>query len=244
MLDEFFQIRVSGLRQQLHAGSTKTSPDGRTAGEQLVAARKRVLELVPALSATWADIRKSLAGEGVEIVRYSAIPEHHATPPAAVHRRDLPGPHAARGRPGPPVPVHLDAQPLDRGRAARPRDRRAALRPGQGPPDPAAALPDRAEPLRAPRPDHRGQPRPAVQRHGDHRAPHVPGHPQRRPRDRGGRGGRPAARDRGGAPAAALRRGRPPRGRAFDAGDDAGDPAPRAGPRRGRRATRSGACST
>src|SRR4029078_6831475 len=79
MLDEFFQIRVSGLRQQLHAGSTKTSPDGRTAGEQLVAARKRVLELVPALSATWAEIRKSLSGEGVEIVRYSAIPEHHAS---------------------------------------------------------------------------------------------------------------------------------------------------------------------
>ncbi len=79
MLDEFFQIRVSGLRQQLHAGSTKTSPDGRTAGEQLIAARKRVLELVPALSATWAEIRKSLAGEGVEIVRYSAIPEHHAS---------------------------------------------------------------------------------------------------------------------------------------------------------------------
>ena len=46
MLDEFFQIRISGLRQQLHAGSITKSPDGRTAGEQLAAARKRVLQLV------------------------------------------------------------------------------------------------------------------------------------------------------------------------------------------------------
>jgi polyphosphate kinase len=79
MLDEFFQIRMSGLRQQLHAGSTKTSPDGRTAGEQLAASRERVLGLVTDLSAAWADIRKSLAAEGIEIVKYAAIPEHHAT---------------------------------------------------------------------------------------------------------------------------------------------------------------------
>src|SRR6185369_16593495 len=77
MLDEFFQIRVSGLRQQLHAGSTTTSPDGRTAGEQLVAARRRVLELETDLSAAWAEIRKSLAAEGIEIVKYSALAEHH-----------------------------------------------------------------------------------------------------------------------------------------------------------------------
>jgi len=77
MLDEFFQIRVSGLRQQLHAGSTTTSPDGRTAGEQLVAARRRVLELETDLSTAWAEIRKSLAAEGIEIVKYSALQEHH-----------------------------------------------------------------------------------------------------------------------------------------------------------------------
>ncbi len=77
MLDEFFQIRISGLRQQLHAGSTKTSPDGRTAGEQVNAARLRVLELVGDLSAAWGEVRHELAKEGIEIVKYSAIPEHH-----------------------------------------------------------------------------------------------------------------------------------------------------------------------
>ena len=78
MLDEFFQIRVSGLRQQLHAGSTTTSPDGRTAGEQLAAARLRVLDLVSDHSQAWAEIRRSLAEAGIEIVKYSAIPDHHA----------------------------------------------------------------------------------------------------------------------------------------------------------------------
>src|SRR4029078_878153 len=77
MLDEFFQIRISGLRQQLHAGSTATSPDGRTAGEQLGAPRRRVFQLVTEHSAAWADVRRALAAEGIEIVKYNAIPEHH-----------------------------------------------------------------------------------------------------------------------------------------------------------------------
>ena len=79
MLDEFFQIRISGLRQQLHAGSTTTSPDGRTAGEQVAAARERVLELVAEHSTAWADVRKALADQGIEIVKYTAVPEHHET---------------------------------------------------------------------------------------------------------------------------------------------------------------------
>src|SRR4029078_9368739 len=77
MLDEFFQIRIAGLRQQLHAGSTTKPPDGRTAGEQLVAARKRVLQLVADQAAAWTDVRRDLAAEGIEIVKYGAIAEHH-----------------------------------------------------------------------------------------------------------------------------------------------------------------------
>jgi polyphosphate kinase len=79
MLDEFFQIRISGLRQQLQVGSTKTSPDGRTAGEQLLACRLRVLDLVAELSAAWTDVRKALAAEGIEIVKYGSVAEHHDT---------------------------------------------------------------------------------------------------------------------------------------------------------------------
>jgi polyphosphate kinase len=44
-LDEFFQIRVSGLREQLTAGVPGTSPDGMTPREQLDAIRARAQEL-------------------------------------------------------------------------------------------------------------------------------------------------------------------------------------------------------
>ena len=157
-------------------------------------------------------------------------------PPArTVHRGGLPGPHAAGRRPGPPVPVHLHAQPVDRGRPARPGDRRAPLRPGQGAAGPAPPDGDRPDDLRPARPGDRQQPRHPVHRPGDRRGPPLPGHPQRRPRDRGGRGRRPADGDRGGAPPATLRRGGPARGRAEHAGLDPAAPAQRDRPDRGRR---------
>ena len=77
-LDEFFQVRIAGLRQQVSAGSAAPAPDGRTAAEQLAAARSRVLELVAEHSAIYAEIRRSLTAEGIEIVGYASIPEHHA----------------------------------------------------------------------------------------------------------------------------------------------------------------------
>jgi len=76
-LDEFFQVRIAGLRQQVEAGKVARSPDGRTAEEQLAAARERVLDLVADLSTIYVSVRKALAAEGIELVDYSAIPEHH-----------------------------------------------------------------------------------------------------------------------------------------------------------------------
>lgn len=45
-LDEFFQVRVAGLKDQVAARVTNLSSDGRSAGEQLELIRHRVLELV------------------------------------------------------------------------------------------------------------------------------------------------------------------------------------------------------
>ena len=45
-LDEFFQVRVAALKDQVAAGVTSTSPDGRTPQEQLAAISDRVAELV------------------------------------------------------------------------------------------------------------------------------------------------------------------------------------------------------
>jgi len=76
-LDEFFQVRIAGLREQVESGSVHRSRDGRTADEQLSAARERVLELVAEHSAIFVDVRRALAADGVELVEYAAIPEHH-----------------------------------------------------------------------------------------------------------------------------------------------------------------------
>jgi Polyphosphate kinase len=76
-LDEFFQVRVAGLRQQVEAGKVARSPDGRTADEQLAAVRERVLGLMADHSSIFVDVRRSLAAEGVELLDYAAIPEHH-----------------------------------------------------------------------------------------------------------------------------------------------------------------------
>ena len=76
-LDEFFQVRIAGLRQQVEAGRVARAADGRTAAEQLAAARTRILELVTDHSAIFLDLRRDLAAEGVEILDYAAVPEHH-----------------------------------------------------------------------------------------------------------------------------------------------------------------------
>ncbi len=76
-LDEFFQVRIAGLRQQVEAGKVARSPDGRTAEEQLAAARERLLGLVADHSAIYLSIRPALTAEGIELVDYPAIPEHH-----------------------------------------------------------------------------------------------------------------------------------------------------------------------
>ncbi len=76
-LDEFFQVRIAGLRQQVAAGGVKRSPDGRTPVEQLTAARSRIVELVSEHSAIFLGLRRMLAEAEVEILDYAAIPEHH-----------------------------------------------------------------------------------------------------------------------------------------------------------------------
>ncbi len=77
-LDEFFQVRVAGLRQQAAARSVYTSPDGRSASEQLAAIRPRVQELVEEHSRIFAAVRGQLAAAGVSIVDYGSVPDHHA----------------------------------------------------------------------------------------------------------------------------------------------------------------------
>src|SRR4051794_29599914 len=76
-LDEFFQVRIAGLRQQVEAGAIAAAPDGRSPAEQLVASRQRVVQLVEEHSIIFRELRSELATSGIEILDYGAVPEHH-----------------------------------------------------------------------------------------------------------------------------------------------------------------------
>ncbi len=70
-LDEFFQVRVAGLKQQLAAGRSNPSADGLTAAETLDAIRNKVLSLVAAHSAAFAGIHAELLANDIRIVPYA-----------------------------------------------------------------------------------------------------------------------------------------------------------------------------
>jgi polyphosphate kinase len=76
-LDEFFQVRVAGLKQQVEAGHSKTAPDGRAAPEVLSEVRRKVLDLANEHTLAFSKVRERLADEGIRIVRYDERPERH-----------------------------------------------------------------------------------------------------------------------------------------------------------------------
>jgi polyphosphate kinase len=67
-LDEFFMVRVAGLRGQEDAGVGMRSPDGRTARQALASIRERALELTSRQSKLWKrELRPGLAAEGIVV---------------------------------------------------------------------------------------------------------------------------------------------------------------------------------
>jgi polyphosphate kinase len=76
-LDEFFQIRVAGLKQQLAAGRSSPTPDGMSAAQTLDAIRTRLLPMVARHSETWSRVRDELTDDEIRIVRYEERPERH-----------------------------------------------------------------------------------------------------------------------------------------------------------------------
>jgi polyphosphate kinase len=73
-LDEFFQIRVAGLKEQLSVGLSTTSPDGMTAREQLDAISGRVRMLMKRQNQIWAkSVRPRLDAAGISVVDWEDL---------------------------------------------------------------------------------------------------------------------------------------------------------------------------
>ena len=75
-LDEFFMIRVSGLREQVAAGVTETPPDGLTPAQQLAAIRKRLLPMLEKQYRSFHDdIVPKLKQHHISVMDYDSLPD-------------------------------------------------------------------------------------------------------------------------------------------------------------------------
>ena len=73
-IDEFFQVRVAALKDQVEAGVSPTSPDGMTAVDQLREIRSRVEDLVKRSSTTFLDdVAPQLASVGIVLSDWATL---------------------------------------------------------------------------------------------------------------------------------------------------------------------------
>ena len=72
-LDEFYMVRVAGLKGQVRVGVTAPSPDGLTPAQQLLAINKRAGDLVRRQQASWVELRRLLRQADVSVVDSSEL---------------------------------------------------------------------------------------------------------------------------------------------------------------------------
>jgi polyphosphate kinase len=77
-MDEFFQIRVSGLVEQAQAKAVPVNPLDKPPSEQLDAIRHLVREMLVEQERALDGVCEGLSEAGISIVGYEEIPEHHA----------------------------------------------------------------------------------------------------------------------------------------------------------------------
>ncbi len=229
-LDEFFQIRVAALKDQVAAKIEEPTPDGRTATQQLADIALAVGALVARQDAVYHDqLRPALAEAGVSIVHWSELgAEDRKAMTEVYEQRVFPVLTPLAVDPSHPFPYISD---LALSVAAFVRDpetmeRRFArvkvpdLLPRLVPIDDERFLP--AEDLVIAHLE-------SLFAEHDHRGGRVvPRHAQRRPHGGGGGGGRPARGGGDGAAPPPVQPRRAPRGRRRDQRRDARTARPRA----------------
>jgi polyphosphate kinase len=72
-LDEFYMVRVAGLKAQVREGVRKPSQDGLTPAEQLTRINEKAAELMADQQGRWRQIRAELASEGLKVVSHGEV---------------------------------------------------------------------------------------------------------------------------------------------------------------------------
>src|SRR6266404_1265925 len=72
-LDEFYMVRVAGLKGQVQAGVSMASVDGLTPAQQLEAINSRTAELMRNQQACWRSLREELRGAGIAVIDPAAL---------------------------------------------------------------------------------------------------------------------------------------------------------------------------
>ena len=75
-LDEFFQVRVAGLKDQVAAGIVATTPDGRTPAQQLLEIRDEVEKLATRMERAFLEVvAPALSAEGITFSSWDELDE-------------------------------------------------------------------------------------------------------------------------------------------------------------------------
>jgi polyphosphate kinase len=72
-LDEFYMVRVAGLKGMVTAGISTLSDDGLTPAQQLSRVDAMAAELIADQQKTWAELRQALASAGIVVVESGAL---------------------------------------------------------------------------------------------------------------------------------------------------------------------------
>lgn len=90
-LDEFYMVRVAGLRTQVLAGMSEPSMDGVMPARQLEKIAKRVAKITKAQNSCWKQLRSKLKQEGIKVKSVSSLyPDEIAAMTEAYNSRVLP----------------------------------------------------------------------------------------------------------------------------------------------------------